>query len=159
VVCIQTFAENLRWNPHVHVLLLSGMVNQAGEFLPLSHWDLPVLSEIFRREVFSMLQSKGLLIDERLRLLYSWRHSGFHVHIGVPLRFYYGAYSNLARHRRAAMPTPEYQHYSEQQGQQGGISRKAWRRRSRPPDQQDLRRKPPGLSALRRGDESSRVDH
>jgi len=83
VVCIQTFAENLRWNPHVHVLLLSGMVNQAGEFLPLSHWDLPVLSEIFRREVFSMLQSKGLLTEERLQLLCSWRHSGFHVHIGA----------------------------------------------------------------------------
>ena len=74
VVCIQTFAENLRWNPHVHVLLLSGMLNLAGEFLPLSHWDLQVLSEIFRREVCRMLQSKGLLTEERLRLLYSWRH-------------------------------------------------------------------------------------
>ena len=59
VVCIQTFAENLRWNPHVHALLLSGMLNQAGEFLPLSHWDLSVLSEIFRREVCRMLQRKG----------------------------------------------------------------------------------------------------
>jgi len=85
VVCIQTFAENLRWNPHVHVLLLSGMLNLAGEFLPLSHWDLQVLSEIFRREVCRMLQSKGLLTEERLRLLHSWRHSGFHVHIGPPL--------------------------------------------------------------------------
>ena len=71
--------------PHVHVLLLSGMVNQGGELLPLSHWDLAVLTEIFRREVLSMLQKKGLLTGERLRLLYSWRHSGFHVHIGAPL--------------------------------------------------------------------------
>jgi hypothetical protein len=53
--------------------------------LPLSHWDLSVLTEIFRREVFRMLQSKGLLTEERLQLLYSWRHSGFHVHIGAPL--------------------------------------------------------------------------
>ena len=219
VVCIQTFAENLRWNPHVHVLLLSGMLNQAGEFLPLSHWDLQVLSEIFRREVCRMLQSKGLLTEERLRLLYSWRHSGFHVHIGAPLdprhnrsaleglarylvrapvrhaqllvdpspsenvelssdsdqdrpsdstvllrlqrpdqvtgesverlsglellarlslhvpesyqplRFYDGAYSNLARHRRAALRTPQRLQHSEQQEQQAGIFRKAWRRR------------------------------
>jgi hypothetical protein len=49
--CIQTFAENLRWNPHVHILLLSGMVNQAGEFLPLGHWDLPVLTDLPPRGV------------------------------------------------------------------------------------------------------------
>jgi Putative transposase len=61
------------------------MLNQAGEFLPLSHWDLSVLSEIFRREVCRMLRGKGLLTEERLRLLYSWRHSGFHVHIGAPV--------------------------------------------------------------------------
>lgn len=85
VVCIQTFAENLRWNPHAHVLLLSGMVNQAGHFLPLVHWDLPLLSEIFRREVFGLLRHKGLLSDERLALLRSWQHSGFHVHIGEPV--------------------------------------------------------------------------
>jgi hypothetical protein len=58
VVCIQTFAENLRWNPpHVYVLLLSGMVNQGGKFLALSHWDLAVLTEIFRREILRLLQS------------------------------------------------------------------------------------------------------
>lgn len=61
------------------------MVNEGGEFLPLSHWDLQVLSEIFRRELLRILQRKGLLTDERLRLLYFWRHSGFHVHIGAPL--------------------------------------------------------------------------
>jgi hypothetical protein len=185
----------------------------------VSHWDLQVLTEIFRREVFRMLQSKGLLTDERLRLLHSWRHSGFHVHIGAPLdprsnqsaleglarylvrapirhaqllvdpspsenvelssysdqdlpgdstvllrlqrpdqvtgatverlsgmellarlslhvpqayqplRFYYGAFSNHARHRRAALPPPQYQHHAEQQEQEASISRKAWRRR------------------------------
>jgi hypothetical protein len=52
---------------------------------PLSHWDLPVLTEIFRREVLRMLQSKGLLTEERLQLLYSWCHSGFYAHIGAPL--------------------------------------------------------------------------
>jgi hypothetical protein len=26
---METFAENLRWDPHVHVLLLSGMANAA----------------------------------------------------------------------------------------------------------------------------------
>jgi hypothetical protein len=85
VVCIQTFAENLRWNAHAHVLLLSGMVDQEGHFLPLVHWDLALLGEIFRREVLGLLQDKGLLSDERLALLRSWQHSGFHVHIGEPV--------------------------------------------------------------------------
>jgi hypothetical protein len=44
-----------------------------------------------------------------------------------PLRFYYGAYSNHARHRRAALSESERR--CEQQEGQAGISRKAWRRR------------------------------
>jgi len=46
-----------------------------------------------------------------------------------PLRFYYGAFSNHARHRRAALQTPQPQPHSEQQEQPPDGYRKAWRRR------------------------------
>jgi hypothetical protein len=41
-----------------------------------------------------------------------------------PLRFYYGGFSNHARHRRAAVQTPQRQQHSEQQEPQASISRK-----------------------------------
>jgi hypothetical protein len=36
--------------------------------------------ELFRHKVLSLLRRRGLLSEERIELLLSWRHSGFSVH-------------------------------------------------------------------------------
>ena len=36
--------------------------------------------EVFQHKVFRMLHKEGLITEERVRLILSWRHTGFHVH-------------------------------------------------------------------------------
>ena len=36
--------------------------------------------EIFQHKVFRMLLKEGLITEERVRLILSWRHTGFHIH-------------------------------------------------------------------------------
>ena len=36
--------------------------------------------EIFHHKVFRMLLKEGLITEERMRMILSWRHSGFHIH-------------------------------------------------------------------------------
>lgn len=54
---------------------------------------------VLRHTVFRLLQGEGLLSRERMRLLLSWRHSGFGVHTSVAVppddR---GGLERLARH-------------------------------------------------------------
>jgi len=41
------------------------------------------LEEIFRHKVFKMLLSKGKITEGLVRMLMSWRHSGFNVFSGL----------------------------------------------------------------------------
>jgi hypothetical protein len=42
--------------------------------------DERAAEELFRHKVLGMLRGKGLLSEERIELLLSWRRSGFSVH-------------------------------------------------------------------------------
>src|SRR3990172_5380297 len=39
-----------------------------------------VIMEIFQHKVFRMLLKEGLITEERVRLILSWRDTGFHIH-------------------------------------------------------------------------------
>ena len=56
VSVVQTFGERAKLHPHLHAL------------------------KLFRHKVLALLRRRGLLSQERIELLDSWRRSGFSVH-------------------------------------------------------------------------------
>ena len=40
----------------------------------------PAIIEVFQHKVFRMLLNEGLIAEDRIRMILSWRHTGFHVH-------------------------------------------------------------------------------
>jgi hypothetical protein len=79
VAVIQTFSDNLRWNPHVHALATRGGWNADGQWIPVPYIDPHAAELLFRHKIFQLLKTQGLLSDERIELLLSWRHTGFSV--------------------------------------------------------------------------------
>ena len=83
VAVVQTFGDDLGWNPHVHALVTRGGWNRDGQWTPVPFVDGEAGALMLRHKVFRFLQREGLLSEERTRLLLSWRHSGFSVHTSV----------------------------------------------------------------------------
>jgi hypothetical protein len=79
VAVIQTFSHSLRFNPHIHALASRGGWNVRGHWTPVPYVDARAAELLFRHKVFQLLKNHGLLTDERIELLMSWRHSGFSV--------------------------------------------------------------------------------
>ena len=48
--------------------------------------DLIPLEDLFRAEVFKFLKKEGKIIDELIRKLLGWRHSGFSINNGVRIK-------------------------------------------------------------------------
>jgi hypothetical protein len=79
VAVVQTFAQTLRWNPHIHALGSRGGWNARGQWIPVPYIDAHAAELLFRHKVFQLLKNHGLLSEERIELLMSWRHTGFSV--------------------------------------------------------------------------------
>ena len=83
IIATQTFGSFPdKFHPHLHILVADGMFTDDGAFVPASTFDAQKLTEIFRHKVLKMLLAKGKITRERIRLMESWTHSGFHVHCG-----------------------------------------------------------------------------
>ncbi len=63
----------------VSPLASRGVWNRQGQWLPLPYVDTLAAEKLFAHKIFRLLKSKGLLSDERLELLLSFRNSGFSV--------------------------------------------------------------------------------
>lgn len=83
VICVHTFGNLLNFHPHLHVMDTDGGFTPEGVFHPLSTVSLAPIEELFRHRVFKMLLRKGLLTPERIKLMQTWRHSGFNVNASV----------------------------------------------------------------------------
>jgi hypothetical protein len=80
VSVVQTFGEGAKFHPHVYALCPRGGWTASGEWIPLPYVDEGVAEKLFRHEVLTLLRRRGLLSQERIDLLDSWRRSGFAVH-------------------------------------------------------------------------------
>ena len=83
VVCVHSFGNLLNFHPHLHVMATDGGFTQDGAFHPLPTMSLAPIEELLRNRVLEMLRRKGLLTPERIKLMESWRHSGFNVNATV----------------------------------------------------------------------------
>ncbi len=76
VAVIQTFASSLKWNPHIHAIASRGVLKPDGEWLPIPYVDTHQAELLFRHKLLRLLRDRGLISEERIDLLLSWRHSG-----------------------------------------------------------------------------------
>jgi hypothetical protein len=82
---VQTFGDRANFHPHVHALVSRGGWTASGEWIPVPYVDEGAAERLFRHKVLALLRGRGLLSQERIELLLSWRRSGFSVHNRVYL--------------------------------------------------------------------------
>jgi hypothetical protein len=86
VVALQSFGEYLNAHPHIHAIVTDGLFMPDGMFYVMPRLSTQWLEEIFRRKVISMLVAEGKLGQELGRQLLNWKHSGFNVDHGQPVK-------------------------------------------------------------------------
>ena len=79
VAVIQTFADSLKFSPHIHALVARGCWTADGRWIPVPYVNARTAEVLFRHKVFKILKKHGLLSDERIELLMSWKRTGFSV--------------------------------------------------------------------------------
>jgi hypothetical protein len=80
VAVVQTATDRLEWSPHVHAMVSRGGWRCDGKGVSVPHVETRSAELLFRHQVIACLRDEGLLTDERIELLLSWRHTGFSVH-------------------------------------------------------------------------------
>jgi hypothetical protein len=83
VAVVHTAGSFLAWHPHAHVIVSRGGWTRDGDWIPVSYVDMRAAELLFRHKIFLMLKKEGLLSDERVNLMLSWRHTGFSVDSSV----------------------------------------------------------------------------
>ena len=79
VSVVQTFGDKVRLHPHVHALCTRGGWNARGEWVPVPYVDTRKAEKLFRHHVFRLLKEEGLLSEDRIEMMLSWKKSGFSV--------------------------------------------------------------------------------
>ena len=82
IMSLHTAGDLLNFHPHIHALVLSGVVDSYGNYLEIENIDRELLTEFFAEEVYQIFLKKGLLSEEDIRSMKSWPNSGFSVWIG-----------------------------------------------------------------------------
>ncbi|HUP49498.1 MAG TPA: transposase [Thermoanaerobaculia bacterium] len=83
---IQTFGSTINFHPHVHALVSRGGWTEGGQWVPLPWVDAKAAELLFRHKVLSLLRKAGLIDEQRMALLLSWKHTGFSVHNSVSVQ-------------------------------------------------------------------------
>jgi len=75
VSVVQTFGDRATFHPHVHALVSRGGWTASGEWISVPYVDEGAAEKLFRHKVLALLRRRGLLSEERIELLLSWRRS------------------------------------------------------------------------------------
>lgn len=83
VAVVQTFGSKINFHPHVHAMVSRGGWTKADVWIPVAYVDTKPAELLFRHKVFSLLRKAGVIDEDRIALLLSWKHSGFSIHNSV----------------------------------------------------------------------------
>ncbi len=83
VAVLQSFGSKINFHPHVHAIVSRGGWNKAGQWVAVPYVDAKAAELLLRHKVVSLLRRAGVIDEERIALLLSWKHSGFSVHNAV----------------------------------------------------------------------------
>lgn len=81
-IAIQTYGDFQNFNPHLHAIVTDGCFLPDGSFVGVPGFHAEDLEEAFQYKVLKMLKKEGKINDAIIENMLSWRHTGFHVHIG-----------------------------------------------------------------------------
>jgi hypothetical protein len=85
----QTFGGMANWNPHVHALITDTCRDREGNCYTMpeiSTTDIQGIEKLFAGLVFRTLLEEGMISEELVENMRSWKHSGFSVHCGKPIK-------------------------------------------------------------------------
>ena len=82
VMSLHTAGDFLNFHPHLHALILPGVITDSGEYLEVKEIDIELLTEYFSVEVLEAFLAKELLSEDEVSSMKSWKNSGFGVWIG-----------------------------------------------------------------------------
>jgi len=86
VMTIHTFGEYMGYNCHLHALVADGLFSPGGMFYVAPKVSTKPLEQLFRARVIKMLVEEEFLAEKLACKLLSWKHSGFSVHNGKPVK-------------------------------------------------------------------------
>ena len=86
IMTIHTFGEYMGYNCHLHALVADGLFSPSGMFYVAPKISTKPLEQLFRVRVIQMLFEEGLLAEKLADNLLGWKHSGFSVYNGKPIK-------------------------------------------------------------------------
>jgi len=86
VAVVHTAGSFLTWHPHIHALVSRGGWSRDGTWVPVPYVDMRAAELLFRHKILAFLKDEGLISDERIKLLLSWRNSGISVDCSVRIQ-------------------------------------------------------------------------
>jgi len=82
IMSLHTAGDLLNFHPHIHALVLSGVIDNSGTYLEIGNVDRELLTEFFAEEVYKIFLDRELLSEEDIRSMKSWPNSGFSAWVG-----------------------------------------------------------------------------
>ncbi|MCD4776601.1 MAG: transposase zinc-binding domain-containing protein [Candidatus Aegiribacteria sp.] len=79
----QTFGGMANWNPHVHALITDTCWDREGNCYPMPEidtTDIKGIEKLFADLVCKMLLEEGMISEQLVENMNSWKHSGFNVY-------------------------------------------------------------------------------
>jgi len=80
---IQTFGDLINWHPHIHAIVPEGVFLSSGTFCPIDTVTDEMFCNRWQEKVFRFLKKAGLIDDEVIDSMKSWKFSGFSVNRDV----------------------------------------------------------------------------
>ncbi len=84
----QTFGDMANWNPHVHAQITDTYWDREGNYYPMPEIDtadLQGIEKLFVGLVVKILLEEGMISEELVENMRSWKHNGFNVYRGKPI--------------------------------------------------------------------------
>ena len=79
VIAYASAGEFVRFNPHLHAIVLEGGFDANGRFVHIPRLDLSRLSQYFRASMVDFFFKRQLINQRLARNMLQWDHSGFSV--------------------------------------------------------------------------------
>ena len=79
VIAYASAGEFVRFNPHLHAIVLEGGFDRTGRFLHIPRLDLTKISQYFRASMVAFFLKRQLINERLARNMLQWDYSGFSV--------------------------------------------------------------------------------
>lgn len=101
IAVIHTFGSDLKWNPHVHILVTEGGVGNSGKWNDINYIHYPILRNSWKYLLLTSIKGKyrdDVKMKRILAKLWKEKDKGFYVYGAGRMRTSYGAARYIGRY-------------------------------------------------------------